>query len=119
MQTVGATNGAPRLDLPRAFGMVGSEAGLRNILATVVTSLAVDLPGIDAALKNGDVPAANRLLHAIKGYMPIIGSDALIAQVVAVEHLSKTAGVADVLPPYQQLAPELRGLLTEIQNFLA
>ncbi|OIN91947.1 MAG: hypothetical protein AUJ20_09040 [Comamonadaceae bacterium CG1_02_60_18] len=118
METVGATNGVPRLDLSRGLDMMGSEAELRNILVTVVTSLATDLPTIDKALKNGDVATANRLLHAMKGYMPIIGSEALIAQVVAVEHLSKTAA-ADVLRAYQQLVPELQGLLTEIQNFLA
>lgn len=113
------TNGkVQRLDIARGMAMMGSEGSLRKILATVVTSLSADLPRIDAALQAGDVPSANRLLHAIKGYMPIIGSEALTARVNAVEQLSKTAVAADLLPPYQQLAPELRGLLAEIQDFL-
>lgn len=119
MKTVGATNSVPRLNVPRGVGMMGSEAGLRKILATVVTSLAADLPQIDEALQSGDVSVANRLLHAIKGYLPIIGSDALIAQVVALEHLIKTATAADVRPAYRLLAPELQGLLADIRNFLA
>lgn len=113
------TNGnAQRLDIARGLAMMGSEASLRKILTTVLVSLSADLPKIDAALQAGDVPTANRLLHAIKGYMPIMGSDALTAQLLAVEQLSKTAAAADVLPPYQQLAPELHGLLSEIQDFL-
>lgn len=111
--------GKPSLDVARGVGMMGSEASFRKILATVATSMAADLPKIDAALQGGDVATANRLLHAIKGYMPIIGSDTLIAQVVAVEQLSKSATAAQVIPAYQHLAPELQGLLTEIQNYLA
>ena len=98
--------------------MMGSETALRKILATVMTSLAADLPAIEAALQTGDVTTANRMLHAIKGYMPIFGSDALIEQVVAVEKLSKTESAAVVLASYAQLGPELHGLLAEIQQYL-
>jgi len=33
--------------------------------------------------------------------------------------LSKTAPAAEVQPHYQQLAPELQGLLKEIKNYLS
>ena len=98
--------------------MMGSETALRKILATVMTSLAADLPAIEAALQTDNVTTANRMLHAIKGYMPIFGSDALIEQVVAVEKLSKTEPAAEVQAPYAQLGSELQGLLTEIQQYL-
>ena len=118
MQDATANGNGQRLDVARGMAMMGSESSLRKILSTVLASLRADLPRIDAALQAGDVPSANRLLHAIKGYMPIMGSDALTAQLVTVEQLSKTAAAADLLSAYQQLAPELRGLLTEIQDFL-
>ena len=109
---------ATRLDVARGAGMMGSEAALRKILATVLASLSADVPAMGAALQAGDVATANRLLHALKGYMPIFGSDALIAQVVAVETLSKTGSAAVVQVPYAQLESELQGLLAEIQQYL-
>ncbi|MBB1074428.1 Hpt domain-containing protein [Rhodoferax sp. 4810] len=109
---------ATRLDVARGVGMMGSEAALRKILTTVLVSLSADVPAIDAALQADDVATANRMLHALKGYMPIFGSDALIEQVVAVEKLSKTESAAALQVPYAQLGPELHGLLAEIQQFL-
>jgi len=99
--------------------MMGSEASFRKILSTVATSLSADLPKVDQALQSGDVATANRLLHAFKGYMPIIASDDLIAQVTAVELLSKTACAQEVQQAYAPLAPQLQRLLIEINHFLA
>ncbi|MCW2312254.1 Hpt domain-containing protein [Rhodoferax antarcticus] len=109
---------ATRLDVARGADMMGSEAALRNILATVLVSLSADVPSMDAALQAGDVASANRMLHALKGYVPIFGSDALIEQVVSVEKLSKTESATVVQVAYAQLGPELHGLLAEIQYFL-
>jgi len=107
-----------RLDVARGVGMMGSEAALRKILVTVMASMLADVPAIDVALQTGDVSHANRMLHAIKGYMPIFGTDTLIEQVTAVEKLSKTQAAAAVQAPYQQLRVELQALLAEIQFFL-
>jgi HPt (histidine-containing phosphotransfer) domain-containing protein len=99
--------------------MMGSEAALRKILVTVLASMTNDLPKIEAALQSGDVTTANQMLHALKGYMPILAVDALVEQVTAVEKLSKT-GAADVVQSqYRLLGPELHGLLAEIEGFLA
>ena len=98
--------------------MMGSQAALCKILVTVLASMSTDVPAIEAALQAGEVANANRLLHPIKGYMPIFGSDALVNQVTAVEKLSKTESAAVVLVQYQALAPELRQLLADIEVFL-
>ena len=108
----------PSLDIDRGIGMMGSEASLRKILKTVVDSMAGDLPKINAALTAGDVVTANRLLHAIKGYVPIFATDALVEQVTQIELSSKTEPVAVVAPLYADLAPRLEGLLGEIRSFL-
>lgn len=108
-----------RLDLARGVAMMGSALALRKILLTVQSSLSADLPQIASALVVGDVPSANRLLHALKGYMPILAVDAVVAQVTALEKLSKTESAAVVQTGYLQLAPELQGLLDEIQAYLA
>ena len=109
----------PSLDLARGVGMLGSEASLRKILKTVLDSMAGNLPEIDQALKSGDVITANRLLHAIKGYVPIFATDALVDAVVHVEQVSKTESAAVVAGLYADLAPRLEGLLGEIRQFLA
>lgn len=98
--------------------MMGSEASLRKILHTVQDSLAGNLPEIAAALAADDVPGANRLLHAIKGYLPIFASDALVERVTEVEKASKTEPAATVAPLYAELAPRLDALLGEIRGFL-
>jgi HPt (histidine-containing phosphotransfer) domain-containing protein len=119
MQTqVSGNNATQFLDVARGVGMMGSEAALRKILVTVLASMAADLPKIDSALQTGDVTTANRLLHALKGYMPILAVDALVNKVTAVEKLSKTADADEVKLQYQELSPELNGLLAEINVFL-
>lgn len=107
------------LDVPRGVSMMGSEVSLRKILKTVQDSMAGNLTEIAQALANDDVASANRLLHAIKGYVPIFASDALVAQVTALEMISKTEPAVTVAPLYAELAPRLAGLLDEIRRFLA
>lgn len=99
--------------------MMGSDASLRKILVNVETSLARNIPEIWAALEAGDVAAANRLLHAIKGYAPIFCTDALVAQVVQVEQLSKTEPVVVVRSAFADLAPKFEALLNEIRTYVA
>jgi HPt (histidine-containing phosphotransfer) domain-containing protein len=112
------TAAVARLDVARGVGMMGSEPALRKILVAVVGSLETDLPAIQGALQARDVVTANRLLHAIKGYMPIFGTDAMVELVAAVEKLSKTESAETLRPHCLRLEPELQGLLTEIQSFL-
>jgi len=110
---------APGFDAARGVAMLGSDASLRKILKTVATSMSTSLPDMQAALKAGDVHTANGLLHAIKGYVPIFATDALVDEVVHVEKVSKTESAAVVAGLYADLAPRLEGLLGEIRQFLA
>ncbi len=114
-----ATGVAPSFDAARGLAMLGSDASLRKILKTVATSMASSLPEMTAALIAGDVHKANGLLHAIKGYVPIFATDDLVAEVTHVEKLSKTEPLPVVAPLFDQLMPQLEGLLAEIGAFLA
>lgn len=109
----------PLLDTQRGMEMLGSDATLRAVLRTVLDSLSSDLPKIRQSLTEDDVPSANRLLHAIKGYVPIIGSDALIDMVVRVEQVSKQGSAVDVSGLFVALEPMLYRLLSEIGIYLA
>jgi HPt (histidine-containing phosphotransfer) domain-containing protein len=116
---VAALASEPLLDEARGVGMMGSDESLRKILETVDTSLTDSIPEIWQALEAGDIKVANRLLHGIKGYVPIFCSDALIEHVVQVEGLSKTETAAVVKPLFAELAPKLEALLIEIRVYIA
>ena len=108
----------PYLDIERGVGLMGSEDSLRKILETVDISLTASIPDIWQALETGDVKAANRLLHGIKGYVPIFCSDALVEQVTQVELQSKTAAAAFSKPLFDELVPKLEDLLLEIRTYI-
>lgn len=109
----------PGLDVERGLGMMGTAASLRSILTTVETSLRDSIPEIWQALAADDVKTANRLLHGIKGYVPIFCTDVLIEQVTQVEFVSKTETAAVMRPLFAALVPSLESLLLEIRNFVA
>lgn len=88
------------------------------MLAMLEESLARDIPLIAELLAKGDVPGANRLLHPMKGFLPIFCGEALCTELSAVEGLSKTASTAEVAPAYAALRPKLDQLLAEVVAFL-
>ena len=97
----------------------GSDESFRLILETVLESLAGNLPEIRKALNAGDAKSASGLLHAIKGYVPLMCTDRVVALVTHVESVSKTAGAEVVMPLYASLEPVLEQLLVDIQAYIA
>ncbi len=88
------------------------------ILNTALLSLSDDVPAIGRELAAGDVRAAGRRLHGIKGYLPIFGSETLVANVLRLEQMSKSQP-ADVLAvEYAALGPAIQGLLGDIQAYV-
>jgi HPt (histidine-containing phosphotransfer) domain-containing protein len=114
----GRAPGERFLNVERGISMLGSEQSLRMILQTVNGSMMHDIPEISRLLEAGEVPTANRLLHAIKGYVPVFCSDALIEQVIYTERLSTTGTAEVVKPAFAALAPKLQSLLTEVQLYM-
>lgn len=106
------------LDAAHAIAQLGDADALPPMLAMLEESLARDIPLIAELLANGDVPGANRLLHPMKGFLPIFCGDALCAELGAVEGLSKTAPSDEVAPAYAALRPKLDQLLAEVVAFL-
>ncbi len=109
----------PQLDIERGVDLMGSEEALAEILDDANTSLMAAVPDTWNALRAGDLPLANNILHGIKGYAPIFCSDALIEQVAQVELISKTESSGVVTPLFARLAPRLEALLAEIQAYRA
>ena len=106
------------LEVKRAIDMLGSHEALSMILRTALLSLSEEVPAIGRELEAGDVRAASRRLHGIKGYLPIFGADPLVNEFFALEQLSKTASAATLVAAFSTLRPLLERLLAEIRQYL-
>lgn len=106
------------LDAQRGVDMLGSREALSMILRTALLSLSEDVPAIGQELEAGDVRAASRRMHGIKGYLPIFGADRLVSDFFALEQLSKTATAAPLVAGFSALRPQLERLLAEIRQYL-
>ena len=106
------------LDTELAISQIGDAAMLPAMLGMLVESLTKDIPMISEVLAQGDVVSANRLLHPLKGFLPIFCGPVLCADVGRVEALSKNGDCDAVAPAYAQLRPKLELLLAEVAHFL-
>jgi hypothetical protein len=110
--------GASYLDTGLALSQIGDVDAMNGMLVMLQDTLVQDLPLIDRFLGAGDVASANRLLHALKGFIPIFCQADLCAHVVQVEALSKNSQSTTVAPAYLVLKPQLEQLLAEVRAHL-
>jgi HPt (histidine-containing phosphotransfer) domain-containing protein len=110
--------GASYLDVGLALSQIGDVDAMNGMLVMLQDTLVHDLPLIDSFLGAGDVASANRLLHALKGFIPIFCRPDLCAHVVQVEALSKNSQGTTVAPAYLVLKPQLEQLLAEVRAHL-
>lgn len=119
MSAVSPPGSAPRyLHIEGALQQIGDEGALREMLPMVLESLRRDVPAVLAALAEGDVKSANRLLHPLKGFIPIFCTPPLYEHVADVEHLSKNESAATVAAAFTVLAPELLTFQAEVAAYL-
>lgn len=106
------------LDLDSAITQVGDLPSALGILVMVEETLRHDIPQISAYLADDNVPDAGRLLHSLKGFLPIFCRPALCERVTRLEALSKLGHSAEVRPAFDTLEPELVQLQREISDCL-
>lgn len=108
-------DGAPQyFDFDGALEKIGDLPALQDLLGMLQISLTRDIPKIDALLAQNDVYTANRMLHSLKGFIPIFCTEALCNEVAAVELLSRLAGADEVAVAYAELSPKLKQLQSEV-----
>ena len=107
------------LSISRAMEYIGDETGVMSLMQTLRQSLSDDLPRIEQCLAAGDVSGANEWLHQLKGFTPVFCTEALVAEVVRVEALSKHGTAAHVQAAYAKLAPTLAQLQAEVDSHIA
>jgi len=106
------------LDIDLAVSQIGDVQAMQGMLTMLEESLARDIPLIAQMLAAGDVVGANRLLHSLKGFIPIFCGSALSELVAQVEMLSKDTRSTTIGPAYAELQPELQQLLAEVSAYL-
>ena len=107
------------LSVERAMEFIGDANGVLTLLKTLQQTLSTDLPLIVDLLNKDDVLGASRVLHQLKGFTPVFCTEALVAEVVSVEALSKHGSAAEVQAAYAQLAPKLAELQAEVDRHIA
>ena len=118
MSLITSHSGTDFLDINLALEQIGDVQAMQGMLSMLEESLARDVPRIAQLLNEGDVRGANRVLHGLKGFIPIFCIDALCSHVNRVEEFSKTAGAADTSAAYDALMPHLEQLQSEVVQYL-
>jgi len=106
------------LDVALALEQIGDAQAMQGMLSMLEESLARDVPRIAQLLDDNDVRTANRVLHGLKGFIPIFCVERLCKHVAKVEELSKTADALSVSQVYADLMPELEQLQAEVVAYL-
>ena len=106
------------LDTGLALSQIGDTDAMNSMLQMLQESLQRDLPAIADCVQNGDVAGANRMLHALKGFIPIFCQAELCGHVVQVEALSKHGDSRTLESAYAALRVQLQILLTEVNRHL-
>ena len=119
MSTSVPQNAYHYLDFDGALKKMGDLPALNDLLGMLQVSLSRDIPRIQELLAHDNILLANRMLHSLKGFIPIFCSDALCAEVAAVEQLSRTASAAEVLTAYASLGPKLQLLQQDVAQSLS
>lgn len=107
------------LDTQLAMSQIGDASTMYGMLVMLEETLAKDIPLIAESLALGNVAQANRLLHPLKGFLPIFCAAQLCDDVSKIEIMSKSGAATDVREAYSVLRPELDLLLEEVADYLS
>lgn len=106
------------LDTGIAMEQIGDVETMNGMLVMLEESLARDIPQITLSFQSGNVGAANRLLHGIKGFMPIFCREDFCSRVVEVEAMSKDSKSLTAAAAFNELRPDLEQLLADVSEYL-
>lgn len=106
------------LDIELAIRQIGDAQAMQGMLPILEESLARDIPRIAQLLAQDDVDSASRVLHSLKGFIPIFCGEALCTLVSTVYELSKKGNAQDVRAAYAQLKPDLELLQSEVVGYM-
>ena len=109
------------LDIERAMGFMGDAQGVRDMLSVLCATLKTDLPKMQERLRANDLPALQKNLHSLKGFIPIFSSQALADQLIALERMARAPDPdpKDFQPQCEAFFNAIADLSQEAENYLA
>ncbi|MGI9135047.1 MAG: hypothetical protein ACR2I0_14080, partial [Rhodoferax sp.] len=107
------------LDVAQALANVGDAEVLQDMLVLLRDQLASELPQVADLLLKGDLPGVQKLLHSLKGCLPIFCTQIVCDEVLQVECLCKSSDAAGARAAFAVLRPKLEDLHTELLLHLA
>ncbi len=113
------TAGSPQyFDFDGALEKIGDLPALQDLLGMLQISLSRDIPKIEEFLAQDNVYLVKRMLHELKGFIPIFCTEALYNEVAALELLSRLAGSPELTIAYAELSPKLKQLRLEVSEHI-
>lgn len=106
------------LNLAGATEFLGDAQAVSDLLQPLVTSLHKDIGDIEQALGQSDMPAVSRMLHSLKGFIPVFCHAEFADRLMDVEKRSRSDTSAPMQAQVQALLQPLRQLVQESQRFL-
>ena len=106
------------LNLAGAAEFLGDAQAVSDLLQPLVTSLHKDIGEIEQALGQSDMPSVSRMLHSLKGFIPVFCYAEFADRLMDVERRSRSDTSAPMQAQVQALLQPLRQLLHESQRFL-
>ena len=106
------------LNLAGAMEFLGDAQAVRDLLAPLVRALDADLPHIEQLLEGGDLATLARMLHSMKGFVPVFCFEPLAQELVRVEKAARALDTLAVRADVAALLPRLRRLAGEAQDYL-
>jgi HPt (histidine-containing phosphotransfer) domain-containing protein len=88
------------------------------LLQPLVLSLTKDIGEIERLLGQADMPGVARILHSLKGFIPVFCHAEFAAQLVDIEKRSRSDASPQMVEQVQALLQPLRQLAQESNSFL-
>lgn len=98
------------LDVERTLHLLQKQAHVNDMLQLLLSTVPADLDRIDQCLQRADREGAYRVLHQLKGFLPMFCTEAFSHDLVMVTRLCK----ADDAAPFHAAFGPVRAALDQV-----
>jgi HPt (histidine-containing phosphotransfer) domain-containing protein len=104
------------LSMAKAIAYLGDATSAKQLLGTLQSTLASELPHIAAAIASQDFASLQKNWHQLKGFSPVFCQDHLISEIIHTESLCKHL---DSLELQEAALHASTNLLTNLNHLLS
>lgn len=115
----GPVAGIPVLDVERALSLLEKPEDVDHMVELLLSTVPVDLEQIEHHLHAGDRESAHRVLHQLKGFLPMFCTEAFGRELREVTLLCKHSDPSGFEQRFPAVRNQLRQLCSEAQAYLS